>query len=750
MSPEFAKIKAREIMNRRMKWVKTKVENTAMKAMKVFAGVVFLMKRIEAWVSNVIVSLLGIAVAAFLFLPKNQNLLGHIESPNAIFLAIGGLIGTVLALVFSLSIIPIQNAAANLTQSVIKLYSRDRLSKYIFSTLSIFCLSSFLMVFGNSMGISKPILLTVDFLFIAFSFDLLRLYHRHVISLLESDKGINKLRDSIKKKISWFQGKISFLAKIRSLFLTKEDKKKLPLNQLESFLYINLSHVVYGFRLLVNELAEIALKAVARSEVSRAQLAIFAMSDVACHYVTVRKNNLRIQGEPGVAGMLGVKGSDIDDLLSPIYEHFKDISRSAVSSRNETTSLHSIRALSQLAIHLTTLESPAYRKHSVPLTHMSIAYMGVCIEAAQRQGLDDVPHQGAGNLLEITKNAPKNVDICDIYLPVLNELNKIALAFLVSNKDTLLNSCIEKIMTVSHHAVYNKHFRAADVIGDITKKLEVLLPIALSYEKIYGSKFLGQPLTPAYDLSNQRSLGYLIARATEMIKKDEKRTHVNPYGNFIDINEKIQGHLYDIGKNNEFGDSFILWHILHTIKHIAKIFIQLVEKPVTHDPAFLEKLTECFSRYCSFFWLAFDEKKTVNYTQAQEACDISGYIGLNFFRLKKQDIVKFCIDNIATIASSYKNISEKEERYNEFNIADLLMPLWHLYLAAEHAGGTETTKLINEKLKEFDVFKNSSKEAEAFENRKRHLQRDFSEGLHWSRNDKSIGILRELLDRKPV
>ena len=58
-------------------------------------------------------------------------------------------------------------------------------------------------------------------------------------------------------------------------------------------------------------------------------------------------------------------------------------------------------------------------------------------------------------------------------------------------------------------------------------------------------------------------------------------------------------------------------------------------------------------------------------------------------------------------------------------------------------------KLINEKLKEFDVFESDSKETEAFENRKRHLRRDLSEGLHWSRNDKSIGALRELLNRAP-
>jgi hypothetical protein len=495
---------------------------------------------------------------------------------------------------------------------------------------------------------------------------------------------------------------------------------------------------------LIDELAEIALKAVSRSECFRAQLAIFAISDIARYYATVRKNNLIIYNEPN---SFGVKGSDIDKLLTPIYEHYKDISRSAVAFRNETTSLHSIKALSQIAIHLTRLKSPVFREYSAPLTYMPIAYMGVCIESAQRQGFEDVPHQGAAELLDIAKSAPENVDVCEIHLPVLNELNKIALAFLVSNKDVLLNSCIEKMITIGHYALDGHHFRSEYIIEDILKKAESLLPLALSYERLYGSKLLGKPLTPLYDLSNKISIGYLVNKAMQLNKKDEKRDWVNPYHDFIDLNKIIWQHFYNIGKNNEFGDSFILWHILQTLKYIAGIFIHLLTESITDNVVYLDELSECFQWYCSFFWLAFSKKSSVNHYKAEEACDISTYIGLNFYRLNRQDVAKFCIDNIDSIADSYHEISEKNEQYDLFDMADLLIFLWYFRLVAEKNDNSDVIKLIDEKLAAFGVLKRETREYEVFENRKRHLQDKLSKDLHISQYDKAFRILKELLGK---
>lgn len=746
---KIIKTSTKKGVNGALTWARRSFESAVMKSLGILTRLLYFIKKVDIFFSNIILSVIGISVAIFLLTSENQSFFTQIESFDSIFLAIGGLIGTILALVLTLSIIPIQHAADNFTQSIIRLYREDRLSRYVFTGLSIFCIASFLMIFVKDIICDKVILLIIGFLIVAFSFDLLRFYHRHIIDLLGTDIGITKLCNRTKQKITWFQKRVSFLAKIKSICLTKEEKKSMTQSKIEAVLYTSSSQMINNFKSLIDEMAEIALKAVTRNEIYRAQLALFSLCDIACHYATTRKNNLIIYNEPGMPGILGVKGSDIDKLFTPIYEHYKDISRSAIASRNETTSLHSIKALSRIAIHLTRLGAPSFGKCSVPLTYMPIAYIGVCIENAQRQSCEEVPHQGAKELLEIAKYTPKDTDICDIYLPVLNELHKIALGFLVSNKDALLNSCVEKIMTIAHYAVDNRHFRTDDIIDDVMKKIDGLLPLALSYEKLYGSKFLGQPLTPIFDLSNPVSLGMLIEKATGLIKNDEQKEWVNPYRDFINFNKRVMQHIYDIGKNNEFGDSFILWHILQTIKHIAKVFIQLCNnKSITYNSLHLDELIKCFSWYCSFFWLAFSKKLSINHSHAEEACNISTFIGLNFYKLNNEDLVKFCIDNIAIITDSYRQISQDKKYYNPYDMADLLIFLWYFRMACEKDKKLDIINLIDEKLIKFDVLKPESKEKEAFDNRKMYLQITLKDRPNYFQYDEAIGVLKSLLERQ--
>ncbi|MDD5670061.1 MAG: hypothetical protein PHN49_00300 [Candidatus Omnitrophica bacterium] len=723
-------------------WVWKKTESITMSSIKSSHWLYYFFKRTTIpSILSILVSLAGVAGAVFLWQPSSLHFLAQIQNVDSIFLGIGGLIGTILALVLTLSIIPIQHAADNLTQSIIHLYREDRATRCVFAILSISCVASFFFVFLRQMGESQPMLLIVQFLILAFSLDLTRFYHRHIVNLLAVDRGINKLRDKIRQQINAIQGRIAFLSSVRFFFFSKEQKKSITKGKLEAALY-GTSQLSNGPIALISELAEIALKAVSRNEIHRANLAINALSDVACHYATVRRDNLILFPEPG---SFDVRGSDIGPVLTAVYENYKDISNSAVGMRNEVIPLHSIKALARIAIHLTNLKAGSFEENSAPLTFMPIGYIETCIDAAQRQRLDDVPFQGANHLLDIAKNVPPDVDIADVYFPVLNVLNKISLAFLLGNKSALLNGCIEKMMIIAHHAVANKHFCMKEVIQNVLEKLQEFFPYTISYEKLYGAKFLGEPLTPAYDLTNVYSTGYLVARLKDSLEVDAEKPWANPFNDFIDVNKVIWRHFYALGEKIEFGDSFMLWHVLQTIKHISKIFIELLANPISKNEPFLSELSQCFQWYCSFFWLAFNKKVSINFRHAEEATGICAYIGLHFFKLGREDVVKMCIDNIASISESYRQISNSGGQYNNFNMADLLMPLWYFRLVGEKHGNADMIKLVDAKLVKYDVLKSGTPEYDAFENRKGHLEKELDERMHISEIDKAIGVLRKLL-----
>ncbi len=366
--------------------------------------------------------------------------------------------------------------------------------------------------------------------------------------------------------------------------------------------------------------------------------------------------------------------------------------------------------------------------------------------------MDDVALQGSDTLLNIAKSTPHNVDIADIYLPILKELTKISGVFLAKNNSALCNRCLTNIMTIGHLVVEKKHFATDDIVKQITDDLFMLLSVAIVQQRISPAGFLDLPMTPAYDLTHQFSLGYLVARATKAIEKLEDKDWVNPYHDFIEFNEPIRRHLYKIGEQIDFGSNFLLWHIVHTIKHIAMIFLGLLTNPVTDNPDYLKQLEDCFHWYLSFFWLAFSEKKSsIELQFAEEATDALAFIGLLFYNLGRKEVTRVCIDNIASIAKAYQDVGKSAHppSTHAYSVVDVIMPIWQIRILMEAKKDTPFVKQIDDKL---DVFLKGKIMAvsgkDPLETRKRQLNEELLGDLHFSQSDKAIGILKELLTTK--
>lgn len=708
--------------------------------LNVISGVLIRLKKYDLFISNYVVTLSGVFFALLLTNPASIESLQQIQDVNAIFLACGGLIGTMLALVVSISVIPIQQASENFTTSIVQVYKDDRVTRYIFATLAIFCLFSFLMVFGEAFGCSKTGLLLTQIILIAASLDLIRWHHRHVVSLLGSNEAINKSKDKIKSYITLVQSRVKFLSEVQRFFFSKSEKKQVSSKRLESVLYSKGNIGYAPLKAWVGELAEVAMKSISNGETYRSELAIFAMAEVANHYLMVRKDNLATFNE---ANSFGVKGSDVHTILTPIYEHYKDINRIAIAQENETASIHSIKALGKIAVFLNKLNSPNFEKHSAPLTYFPIGYLGSNVDVAQRKGFDDVALQACDILFQIAESAPKDVDIVEVHIPVINELHKIALIFMVSGKGALANRAIEAMLKTVHLVVKQGHFRTDEVIYQVLDKLRLLMPTALNHEKLHGSPIVGLPLSPAYDLTQESSIAYLVVNLCSLIKEDQSG-RTNPYGEFISINKKIWRHFYGLGDKNDFGQSFLLWHIIHTIDHISKVFLDLLQHPKTQDQGFLEELEQCFLWYLPFFWLAFNKKSSIKHTTAEEACEILSKIGLQAIKLGHLKITEACAEHIASIANSYLEISK--EQYNPFDLVDLLMPINYIRMVLEKNKERVLVEKIGQKMSVYQSHKDAAKINDVFLTRERQLQNDLKGEAHFGENDSARGVLRLLLN----
>jgi ABC-type methionine transport system permease subunit len=95
---------------------------------------------------------IGVLIAVLLMLlAPNEALITHRSEAN---LACAAIIGSALALVLSLSIIPAQKAAEAFSPAILKIYAGDRALLFVFLLLSASSMTSILLGTGWTLGLS--------------------------------------------------------------------------------------------------------------------------------------------------------------------------------------------------------------------------------------------------------------------------------------------------------------------------------------------------------------------------------------------------------------------------------------------------------------------------------------------------------------------------------------------------------------------------------------------------------------------
>ena len=103
-------------------------------------------RRLRDWVGVFAVSLFSFAIAStVLLVPQVRATADNFQPVEAVLSQLGATYGTILALVLTLSIIPIQRAAEVWSPSIIRLYRRDPATYVTFVSLSVLCAVSFLL-----------------------------------------------------------------------------------------------------------------------------------------------------------------------------------------------------------------------------------------------------------------------------------------------------------------------------------------------------------------------------------------------------------------------------------------------------------------------------------------------------------------------------------------------------------------------------------------------------------------------------
>jgi hypothetical protein len=702
--------------------------------------------KLRVWIGSAAVSLFGFTAAAcVLFVPMFRNVADSFIPSEAILSQLGATYGTILALVLTLSIIPIQRAGEVWSSSIVRIYRGDPVTYITFVLLGVFCAASFLFSVHGIAGISVSIVLAFSLAMLSISLDMLRFYHGHVCRLLDPMHAVGLVLKQAIRTVDKTKVLITRVARLQHRSLNSEQQSQFAIEDFEAAIYPRIDGYPNSINTWSNDLTEIAVKAVARNEKLLAKTAIFALANLTIHYLSSRKHNLTLT--PAPEAMFLVSTSDVNVITNRTYEALLEINRAAVAQNDESTAIRVSEAYQAIAINTANLGARAFRDNTAPLTYSPIHYALECVKHAQSKGLDDVAFQAAAILARISQAAPKNVSMSDIHTPVIDGLFNIAMYLYGKRSYTLAEDVNGHQFTILAHLLQQEDYYFGEALRDVLDNIDVLAPLAILNEATAGRLSIVHPLGKAYGLINQTSLGYIFDQAAAILPKvDADRAWINPYHDLIEIADIISEHLRKVAENNEFGDSFLIWDIDNLVKHIAVAIVRLIDHPLRPDHGDVQELIDKFLWILAFYWVAFKGKKSVSKLRADDCCDSLAFIGLLFFSRGYQEVLSACISNVRSILESYCEIAQSLDYYT---VGDILAHLSGIRLILVARSNSVLTQQVDQAI---SAKPNALTDAQwqaaqhAIGLRRLQLEERLGEqGNHIQRPDTAEAILRQLL-----
>ena len=644
------------------------------------------------------------------FFPSISNRINNYSNIDNLFVTFGVVLSAIATLTISLAIIPIQRAIEVFSPTIRRNYINDIFIQGILILLGIFIFISFSLPF---IGIQKTWKLYIQFEIIAISLDLVRWHFRRISFLLEpynAIKSLSKRACSIIRKTQRMIAVNSFkeLKKRPKCEWSMELLKK---NEIYFYKFFEEKYV----RLLnfwIDELEDITLRAITRSEKLTVKHGINNIVEIAFTFLDSRKANFQLYPE----GFFTF-GSNLDNIINPVYEKLINICRLAIHNEDEQSGIQVVQALSYIAIKTTELKG--YHEYSAPLASLPIGYLKRCSELSYNSDLDEISWNVVNELPKISEKAPQNLVISDVHLHVLRNLSSAAQHyFLQPQKDHIAKQATSNMCRVARHLIESNYYDSRSYISFLLKELEKNIPFMLLSEKA-----LDMNAFPPYSMANEFSLGNIVQIASSHIKAIQDKQWVNPYRDFMKLNEEIYRHFRHIAENNQYNiqNSFLSWVVTDTIKHIARVYLHILKQKLTDNPQHNKEFINQVGWYQSFFWAMFSKRKEVDSAKAEEVSDAMATIGLQFANAECYEVMDYSIPHICSIAKYY---IEKTATPDEFRVADILICAWQLRYFAEYKNNTHLVIKANEEIKKIVdlALQKQANVNEEFETRKQQLE----------------------------
>jgi len=557
-------------------------------------------------------------------------------------------------------------------------------------------------------------------------------------SLLDPNEAISGLKALAIKLIDEHQELVASFARLEYRRLPRQERESRTREEIESALYLGNRYDVPTLVHWLNELAEATFKALKRGDDLATLDATSAIAHVAGHYLKVRKDNIVLTyASPHTSG------SDAFDILEPAIINLKEVVIRATADKRERVATAAIRSLTYLTAS-TALGGKPFKDKAGAIAWLPLGYLTDSIKLAQEGGLAEAAFEGSKSLLKLASGLKPTVGIAEAHLSIVTALRDITHRFLLADKGAVARETVKHLMQLNWVLLEQDHYQLEYCLAESLSALKALAPIVFLQEKGQPFALTNLPVAAAYELTEPSSLPYFVAKAAARVKRDADRDWVNPYSDFIRLNEVISRHLRELAETPGCGDSALMWHIGRMVGHIANVYSFLLRKspPDTEVEDHRSELVGGTFWYVDTLSRAFDKTPPASLRWADDVTEQLASIGMSLCAAGFPEVAGVCGSHIRSIAQS----CYPKARFPH-DIADLLMGIWKLRLFAELQGHIKIVSALDKKLERLPEIKEDQWHVfeEALALRKKQFEEDLDRGdrVSLSMSEPAMLIFRE-------
>ena len=588
-------------------------------------------------------TLIGLtAGAAFFFSAPDEFFSSSAIKSSEVHLAVAGIAGTALALMFSLAIIPAQRAVDAFSTAILRLYARDKTILLVFLLISLIGVVSVLMGTGWAFSISTRYTLAMQILFLGITLDAIRRFYLRALQLLDPVVALSLVRQACAHQINKMGRDVERSVRISNLFLGRDaDDRSLR------FLYHSQSNLQNWLQQWTGQLNEFAAKSLLRRDTLAAKFAIGTIADIGARYAEMRRSSVVVLPDrtDSLSG-----SSDISSMLTNVCENIRQICQDAAIQRNEAVVQQCCSSLSELTAHTMTITNASPVKRA-PLAFSPMYYLDDCAKIAIKAKMEDGVLAAIRGCSLIISKISKEVDTNEVDSKIIEMLNHIAVEAYKDKSTVNCFAAVEMMLMASFCEIRTRGFHERrSITKDVLGKISDLVGFEFIMEAAGKRRF---QTFPPYNITNEFNISRIFDEIAKNIEPPpEDRPFLNPFHDFEDAASDFVQHYRSIAEKIRFTGILLEKWIIESVLECIDVHLRILNSPPGNTEQHLDRIEKKLDWFIHLPTFFFQAGENFAFHHAEEACSRLAAVGVTLVELRRPEAALACGKAIQSIAIS--------------------------------------------------------------------------------------------------